>query len=257
MSGPKSEIVLITGAAGGIGSAVAKHLAAAGMRLALVDCNEEALQTLCDELNLPAADILASCTDVSDEQAVTQMVTMVEQHFGAIDYFFNNAAIEGEQAPIEQCPVEILDKVLAINVRGVWLGLKHVIPVMRRSGGGSIVITSSVAGSVGSPGLSAYVASKHAVTGIMRTAAIECADAGIRVNSIHPGLVDTEMAARIGDGSSIGQDEFHALMRSKIPLARLADSQDICGMVAFLFSDAASYCTGSTYFIDGGICAGN
>lgn len=253
----KNKVALITGAAGGIGSAVAKQLASAGMRLALADNNNAALLALRAELNLAEEDIITSCIDVSDEQTVIQMVSAAERHFGSINCFFNNAAIEGEQAPIEQCPVEVLDKVLAVNVRGVWLGLKHVIPVMKRSGGGSIVITSSVAGSVGSPGLSAYVASKHAVTGIMRTAAIECADAGIRVNSIHPGLVDTAMATRIGTGSAIGNEDFQALMRNKIPLARLADSRDICGMVAFLFSDAASYCTGSTYYIDGGICAGN
>ncbi|MFK8021935.1 MAG: SDR family NAD(P)-dependent oxidoreductase [Pseudomonadales bacterium] len=255
----EQQKIIITGAAGGIGSAVSRSLASQGAQLMLVDIGESALHALRDELlaaGAADADVQVCVADVSEPVQVENYVQQTLQAFGGVNRFMNNAGIEGPGASIIDYPLEDFMRVMNINVTGVWLGMKYVLPAMRDAGGGSVIITSSVAGVIGSPNLSGYVTSKHAVIGIMRTAALEHAADDIRVNTIHPGMVDTKMAERIGENSGLGVAGFEELIRSKIPLGRYAQAEDIVGIVNFLFGESASYCTGQQYFVDGGITTG-
>ncbi len=258
MTSENSKTIIITGAAGGIGSVAASHFAGTGAQLMLVDLSEQALEALRSELiakhNLDDEVVQICAADVSQAEQVERYVHQTEERFGRVDCFMNNAGIEGPLAPITDFPLAEFEKVMAVNVTGVWLGMKYVVPLMQRSGG-SIIITSSVGGVMGSPGMSAYVTSKHAVIGIMRTAALELAANNIRVNTIHPGMVDTGMAQRIAENSGIGVENFSEQICANTPLGRYAQPQDIVGMIEFLFSDASSYCTGQQYFIDGGMGA--
>jgi NAD(P)-dependent dehydrogenase (short-subunit alcohol dehydrogenase family) len=182
------KVAIITGGAGGIGAAAAKLFVKEGAKVLLVDINESALQKLVAELGSAASFFVADVTKPEDNAA---FVKAAVDRFGGLDILLANAGIEGAVAPIVDYPVEMFDKVLAINVRGAWLAVKYAGPEIAKRGGGSIVITSSVAGLTGSPGLSAYVTSKHAVIGIMRTAALELAPAKVRVNTIHPAPIET------------------------------------------------------------------
>ncbi|MFK7730361.1 MAG: SDR family NAD(P)-dependent oxidoreductase, partial [Pseudomonadales bacterium] len=190
----QQNTIIITGAAGGIGSAFAHHFAQQQANLMLVDLSESSLSDLKERL-LAAGNVneeaLQTCVaDVTKAGEVQKYVEQTRQAFGGVTGFLNNAGVEGGLAAIPDYPQDVFEHVMAVNVTGVWLGMKYVVPLMKESGGGSIVITSSVGGVMGSPGLSAYVTSKHAVIGIMRTAALECAKDNIRVNTIHPGMVD-------------------------------------------------------------------
>jgi NAD(P)-dependent dehydrogenase (short-subunit alcohol dehydrogenase family) len=246
---------LITGAAGGIGSAVARELAAAGANLSLVDLQIGPIEALIAELAPLPGSAIALAADVSQADQVEAYVNAATQRYGAIDGFLNNAAIEGPSHSIVDYPVEAFERVLDVNVKGVWFGMKYVIPAMNETGG-SIIITSSYAGVRGAPKLSGYITSKHAVVGIMRTAALELAGTNVRVNTVHPGMVDTDMAKRIAENSGLGEEAYSELVCRSNPLGRYAQPEDIVGMLCFLLSDAASYCNGSEYFVDGGIRAG-
>lgn len=246
---------LITGAAGGIGSAIARELAAAGANLSLVDLQLEPIEKLTAEMESSPGSAIALAADVSQADQVEKYVKAATERYGAIDGFLNNAAIEGPAHSIVDYPVEDFERVLDVNVKGVWYGMKYVIPAMNKTGG-SILITSSYAGVRGAPNLSGYITSKHAVVGIMRTAALELAGTNIRVNTVHPGMVDTDMAKRIAVNSGLGEEAYAELVSRSNPLGRYAQPEDIVGMLCFLLSDAGSYCNGSEYFVDGGIRAG-
>ena len=251
---------VVTGAAGGIGSSVAKQLADEGAKLTLVDLDMSALENLGEKLrtetSISHSHIFLKAADVSKVSEVRDYIDASVENHGPIDCFHNNAAIEGPVSFIEEHSVEDFDRVVAVNIRGVWLGLKFAIPHFA-SKGGSIVITSSVAGTIGSPGQSAYVTSKTAVIGIMRTACLELAERNIRVNTVHPGMVDTGMARRIAQQTELGEDGFVDWVTATIPLRRYATPNDVSSMVCYLFSDEASYCNGSEFFVDGGIRVGN
>jgi NAD(P)-dependent dehydrogenase (short-subunit alcohol dehydrogenase family) len=189
--------------------------------------------------------------------------TAVERH-GGIDVFVANAGIEGEVHPIPDYPVDVFDRVMAVNVRGVWLGLKYVIPVMSDRGGGSIVITSSTAGLVGTAGASAYNTSKHAVIGLMRTAALECAPLGIRVNTVNPGPIETRMTQSIAQMRAsqaadppMTPEQFKQATASRVPLDRYGTPEEVARVMLFLASDESSFCTGGVYMVDGGTSAGS
>ena len=168
--------------------------------------------------------------------------------------FFNNAGIEGVVKPITDYPEDVFDKVISVNVKGIWLGNKFALPQM--NDGGSIIITSSVAGILGFAGLGAYVTSKHAVVGIMRTSAIEAAPRKIRVNSVHPAPVNNRMMRSIEEGASAGHgEEVKKQFEATIPLGRYAEPVEIAKLVLFLASDDSQYITGTTQVIDGGMCA--
>ncbi len=185
------KIAVITGGAGGIGQASARQFTAEGARVVLVDREEAELQSVVRSLGEDVASYIVA--DVTQPEQVQSYVNEAVQRWGGIDILLANAGIEGIVSPIPDYPVDMFEQVMAVNVRGVWLGLKYVIPVMRERGGGSIVITSSTAGIGGTAGMSAYTTSKHAVIGMMRTAALECAPMGIRVNTVNPAPIETPM----------------------------------------------------------------
>jgi NAD(P)-dependent dehydrogenase (short-subunit alcohol dehydrogenase family) len=249
----KNKVAVITGGSGGIGKATAKLFLAKGAKVMIVGRNEEKLKTATKELS---SKHLAYCVaDVSKPKDITKYTEATLSAFGKIDIFFNNAGIEGVVKPIVEYPEDIFDNVIATNLKGVWSGCKYVIPKMEE--GGSVIITSSVAGLKGFAGLGAYVASKHAVVGIMRVAALEFAPNKIRVNTIHPGPVNTRMMRSIEkDISPDNPNEAKKGFEADIPLKRYAESEEIAQLALFLASDASKYITGSMHVIDGGMNAG-
>lgn len=245
------KVVLLTGAGGGIGVAASRQFIAEGANVVLADLDTSVTQSLCDEFGAHRCACIA--VDVTRSDQVQAMVQTCVDKFGGLDVFIANAGVEGKIGPIIDGDVTDLDHVLAVNVRGVWLGLHHAIPVMRDGGGGSIIITSSGAGVKGSPNTSAYTASKHAVVGLMRSAALECAPFGIRVNTVNPGAVDTRMMTSIVQGfADVGAGDFRAIVEASTPLGRYGLPDEVANMMVFLASDASSYCTGSIYMVDGG-----
>ena len=195
--------------------------------------------------------------DVTNSAQVAGYVDAAREAFGRVDVLFNNAGIEGTYAPMIEYPEESFDQVIAVNVRGVWLGIKYAAPAMIASGGGSIVNTASVAGLLGSRGISPYSASKHAVAGLTKSAALELATSGVRVNAVCPGPIETRMTRSLeanfgGDDA----DDIRKRFRERLPVQRYGEPHEVAALVAFLASDEASYITGSLYPIDGGFTAG-
>ncbi|PYE83862.1 SDR family NAD(P)-dependent oxidoreductase [Pseudoroseicyclus aestuarii] len=245
----KDKVVLITGAAGGIGIAAARKFAAQGAKLALVDLSQEGLEKAAADLH----GALLIAANVTDEQDVKAMVAKTVEQFGRIDVFVNNAGINGDFAPITEQTAENYRKVLDINVVGVALGLKHVVAQMKTQGSGAIVNTASNGGLLGAPGMSAYVASKHAVLGINKSVALEVAGDGIRVNAVCPSGVDTQMMRSIETNAMKGQEEkAREQFEAAVPLGRYAEPEEIADLMLFLSSDKASFITGAYYRIDGG-----
>ena len=248
------KVVLITGAGGGIGQAAVRKFVSEGAKVMLADINTDITQPLVNELGADRCACVA--VDVAEADQVENMVRTTVDTFGSIDVFVANAGTEGKIGSIMDTDVSNLDKVLAVNVRGVWLGLHYVMPVMRDGGGGSIIITSSGAGVQGSPNTAAYNTSKHAVIGLMRCAALESAQFGIRVNTVNPGAVETRMMESIEDGfAEAGAGDFRAMVEAVTPLGRYGQPEEIANMMVFLGSDDSSYCTGSVYMVDGGNAA--
>lgn len=248
------KVVLITGAAGGIGKETAKLFASHGAKLVLIDLDKKALDSLVEELQLE--DYLIQEADVTNEQQVVNFVQNTKAKFGKIDVFFNNAGIEGKDASIIETTAEDLDKVLNVNIKGVFFGLKHVLAVMVGQGYGSVINSASITGLRGSRGLAPYSASKHAVISLSKSAALEVVDAGVRVNAICPGYVDTRMMLAIEEGKASGQaQQLRAKTMENVPMKRYAKPEEIANLVLFLASDASSYITGSQYVIDGGLLA--
>jgi NAD(P)-dependent dehydrogenase (short-subunit alcohol dehydrogenase family) len=250
------KVAVVTGGAGSIGLATSVLFAQEGAKVLLVDLNEQALQEAVAAIDSDAVSYVVA--DVTQPEQVQQYVETAVACYGGIDIFINNAGIEGEVNTITDYSIETFDKVIAVNVRGVWLGLKYVIPEMQKRGGGSIVITSSIAGVSGGSGISPYIASKHAVVGIMRSAAAECAPMGIRVNTINPGVTETRMMRSLEE--QIMPDEPEKAKQGFVQgvgLQRYATPQEIAQMMLFLAGDESSYCTGSIYMIDGGMTKRN
>jgi NAD(P)-dependent dehydrogenase (short-subunit alcohol dehydrogenase family) len=246
----QNKVAIITGGAGSIGKTTAKLFLEEGAKVLLVDLNESQLKEVQTELANENVAIFAA--DVSKAKEVESYVNEAIKRFGKIDIFFNNAGIEGVVKPIVDYPEDVFDKVLAVNVKGIWLGNKYVLPKI--SDGGSIILTSSVAGLLGFAGLGAYVVSKHAVVGIMRTSAIEAAPRKIRVNSIHPSPVNNRMMRSIEEGASAGNGEaVKKQFEASIPMKRYAEPIEIAQLVLFLASDKSQFITGTTQVIDGGL----
>jgi NAD(P)-dependent dehydrogenase (short-subunit alcohol dehydrogenase family) len=264
------KIAIITGGSGGIGRAAARLFVEEGARVLLIDLNEAALQeataaALQGAESPDAASYVVA--DTTQPEQVEGFVKTAVERYGGVDILLANAGIEGRVLPITEYPVDVFDQVLAVNVRGVWLGLKYVIPVMQQRGGGSIVITSSVAGLRGGAGTSAYTTSKHAVIGLMRSAALEGAPHKIRVNTVNPAPIETRMmrsleqqraenAERSGDADAT-PEQMKARGAARIPLQRYGEPEEVARLMLFLASDESSFCTGGIYTVDGGISAGN
>ncbi|WP_299215343.1 SDR family NAD(P)-dependent oxidoreductase [uncultured Aquimarina sp.] len=248
----KNKVVIITGGACGIGKATASLFLENGAKVMLVDINENELKNAMDEFN--NANIDYCLADVSKSDDTKYYVSETLLKFGSIDIFFSNAGIEGVFKSIVEYPEAIFDQVIAVNLKGVFLGCQYVIPKMTE--GGSVIITSSVAGLKGFEGLGPYVASKHAIIGIMKVAALENADRKIRVNTIHPGPVHTHMMRSIEediapDNPKEAQKGFEAI----IPFGRYAEADEIANLVLFMASDESKYITGTMQVIDGGMNA--
>ena len=246
------KVAVVTGAAGVIGTATMRLLAERGARVVAVDRREQDLQTAVRDL--PAsAQALAVAADVTDEDEVAGYVRAAVGKFGAIDVFYNNAGIEGDVAPITNYSLQTFRRVLDVNLVGVFLGLKHVLPVMLKQNKGSIINTASIAGLFGSPEVAVYSASKHAVIGLTKSAALECTATGVRVNCVCPGLIDSRMLSAIIEGRNPGNAPVpDDKIVERIPARRLGQASEVASIVAFLASDEASYVSGSAYTVDGG-----
>jgi NAD(P)-dependent dehydrogenase (short-subunit alcohol dehydrogenase family) len=245
------KVAIITGAARGIGAAAARLFAAEGASVMLADVLAEPLQAVASEIGTKAA---VCPTDVTDEAAVKKLVDDTVARFGKVDIALLNAGIEGTMTSIVDYPAEMFDKVIAVNVRGVWLGLKYVMRAMENSGG-SIVITSSTSGIRATTGLSAYTASKHAVIGLMRSAALEGSDKKIRVNTVNPSPIDTPMIASLEKMRGLAGRNDQP-MAAGTPLGRYGTPEEVARLMLFLASDESSFCTGGVYMVDGGVSAG-
>ena len=246
----KNKVAIITGGAGGIGLTTAKLFLEEGAKIMLVDINEKELKKAVDSFS--SGDISYCVANVSNAKDHSNYVAKTLEKYGKIDIFFNNAGIEGDFKPIAEYPEEMFDKVISVNLKGVWLGCQHVIPKMEDEG--SVMITSSVAGLKGFKGLGAYVATKHAIIGIMRVAALEFAERRIRVNTIHPGPVNNRMMRSIEQQiSPDNPGEAQKGFVGSIPFGRYAESKEIANMALFLASDDSKYITGTTQVVDGGM----
>jgi NAD(P)-dependent dehydrogenase (short-subunit alcohol dehydrogenase family) len=250
------KVAVVTGAAGVIGTATIRLLAERGARIVAVDRRAADLQAAIKGLPA-AAEVMAFTADVTSEEEVADYVNASVDRFGTIDVFYNNAGIEGDVAPITEYSLESFRRVLDVNVVGVFLGMKHVLPVMLKQDKGSIINTASIAGLMGSPHIAVYSASKHAVIGLTRSAALECATTGVRVNCVCPGMIDSRMLSTIIEGRNPGNAPVaNEKIVERIPARRLGHASEVASIVAFLASDEASYVSGSAYTVDGGRTAG-
>lgn len=247
------KTVLVTGAAGGIGQATVARFIREGAHAVLVDMDLAALTQQAERFGSAVSIFQA---DVANEAQADAAMTAALAIVQRIDIAVLNAGIEGARGPLHATPVQEFDRVLAVNVRGVFIWLSRLMAHMRNKGGGVITITSSVAGLRGAVGMAPYITSKHAVIGLMKVAALEGAAHNIRVNTINPGPIDTRMMQAIDE--SVGAlEEVRAKKFARIPLGRYGTPDEVAAMTAFLSSEDAGYCTGGSYLADGGAMAGS
>jgi NAD(P)-dependent dehydrogenase (short-subunit alcohol dehydrogenase family) len=244
------KVALITGGAGSIGMATARAFVAAGARVVIADLDQSALERAAAGLGGESA---AWCmTDVTDPDQVSRAVNETIERYGRLDCAFANAGVFGVVSPVAEYPVDVFNRVMAVNVTGSFLVAKYALAAMEP--GGSLIINSSVVGLTSDQGIAAYATSKHAVVGLMRTAAKEMAPKGIRVNTIHPGPTDNTFQHRI-EVEAIGasEEESAKVFEQMIPLARHAEPDEIALAVVFLASDESRFITGHTLTVDGGL----
>ncbi len=246
----EGRVALVTGGAGSIGAASARALVAAGARVVLADRERPGLEAVAGELGDEHA--LAAVGDVTDSAFVRDAVALALERFGGLDIAFANAGVFGEIGPIADYSEDVFDEVMAVNVRGPFLVCKHALRAMRD--GGSIILNSSVVGLTADPGICAYATSKHALVGLMRTAAKEAAPRGIRVNTIHPGPVDNDFQRRV-ETTATGEsaERAAAVFEQMIPLRRHATPEEIADTVVFLAGPGSSFITGARIPVDGGM----
>jgi NAD(P)-dependent dehydrogenase (short-subunit alcohol dehydrogenase family) len=250
MSRLAGRVALITGGAGSIGGATARAFVAEGAKVVLADLDEQGMAAIAAELGDEAA---AVACDVTDEDAVAGAVRTAVERFGGLHVAFANAGVFGTHHAVAEYPVDVFDQVMAVNVRGSFLVCKHAMKAMG-DGPGAIVINSSVVGLTSAPGILAYATAKHALVGLMRTAAHEGAKQGIRVNTIHPGPVDNRFQHTIEVGATgASEDEATRIFDGMIPLDRHAQPEEIARAVVFLAGDDSSFVTGATIAADGGL----
>jgi NAD(P)-dependent dehydrogenase (short-subunit alcohol dehydrogenase family) len=247
------KVAVITGAGNGIGRQTALAFAERGAKVLVVDKDAGGAERTAGTIRQQGGDARANVADVTRSEHVQAYVKEALDAYGRIDCFFNNAGIEGKVAPIVDYDEAVFDQVIGVNVKGVFLGMRHVLPVMLKQKSGAVVNTASVAGLVATPGMSAYVASKHAVIGLTKAAAGEVARGGVRVNAVCPGPIDTRMIHSLesqlnpANPASVG-DRYQA----SLPIGRYGTAEEVANVVLFLCSDLASNITGAQYVVDGG-----
>jgi NAD(P)-dependent dehydrogenase (short-subunit alcohol dehydrogenase family) len=247
----KGKVAIVTGASSGIGRAAVRLFAREGAAVVAADVQDPQGQELADDLARDQRPCSFVHADVSSELDIEGMVQFAMSSFGRLDVLFNNAGIEGEQAPTADATIDNWERVIAINLKSVFLGMKHAIPAMLRTGGGSIVNNASVAGLVGFPGIPAYCASKGGVVQLTRTTALEYAAQGIRVNCLCPGVIDTPMVQRFTHDDPV----LAAQLTETEPVGRVGRPEEVAELALFLASDRSSFLTGAIIPVDGGFVA--
>ena len=251
----EDKVAIITGATGGIGKAATELFLKEGANVLMIDLNEDDLIEVTKEIDSNKLSYLQG--DVSLYSDNLKAVELAVERYGGLDIFIANAGVAGEIQPITEYDESTFDNLMAVNAKGPFLGLKACIPALTERGGGSVVITSSVAGLTGAPFLSPYVMSKHAVVGLTKSAAKECAEMNIRVNSVNPSPVETNMMRVLEDGMSEinGEEVNQETFAEQIPLGRYAEANEIAKLMLFLSGDDSEFITGSVHTIDGGFTA--
>lgn len=250
-NGYEQRVAVITGAAAGIGRATALAFAARGARVVVADIDEQGGQHVVGAARENGGEAMFVRCDVTRDADVQALVATTLEHYGRLDFAFNNAGIEVEQSKLADGDEAVFDRIMDVNVKGVWRCMKHQIPAMLAQGGGAIVNTASVAGLGAAPKMSVYSASKHAVIGLTKSAAVEYAKKGIRVNAICPAVIDTDMFRRAAE-SDPRKAEFAAAMH---PVGRLGTADEIAAAVLYLCSPDAGFTTGVALPVDGGATA--
>jgi NAD(P)-dependent dehydrogenase (short-subunit alcohol dehydrogenase family) len=245
----ENKVALVTGAASGLGLATAKAFAESGASVVLADWNEEAAQSAASELAAQGHKTLAMCCDVAEDSQVEAMVKQTVAAFGRIDAAYNNAGVQNVLAATADTTREDYDRAMGINLRGVWSCMKFELQQMNKQGNGVIVNCSSIGGRVGGAERGIYHAAKHGVIGFTRSAALEYAARGIRINAVCPGLIWTPMADQM---VAAGQGEALRAMEKAVPMRRVGRPEEVADVVLWLSSDAASYITGQSISVDGG-----
>ena len=245
----ENKVALVTGAAAGMGLTTAKAFAQAGAAVVLADFKEEAVKAEAQKLRVAGYKTIAVRCDVSDDAQVAAMVDRTVGEFGRLDAAFNNAGVMAHIAPTGNSTREDWERVIGINLRGVWSCMKHELRQMERQGSGAIVNNASVGALTGNPGIGSYIASKHGVVGLTRTAALEYVKLGIRVNAVNPGLIDTQVARDVVNGNEQAYEEI----AKHVPIGRAGRPEEIASAVLWLCSSGASYVVGHALTVDGGM----
>lgn len=249
------KVAIITGATGGIGEAAAKLFLGLGAKVMLVARSADKLAATKARLDA-YGEVDGSISDAADEEGTAAAVAATLDRFGGLDIVIANAGTEGALKPIEALTIEEFEDTMRTNVTGVWLTMKHCVAPLKARGGGSIVALSSIAGRIGFPAMAPYIASKHAVYGLVKTAALELGPSNIRVNAVGPGPIDNRMIDSLQN--QLAPDDPAALrsgIEASIAMRRYGTNEEVAHLLAFLASDASSYCNGSIYMIDGGYVA--
>jgi NAD(P)-dependent dehydrogenase (short-subunit alcohol dehydrogenase family) len=244
----EGKVVLVTGAASGIGKAIALRLAQEGAAVGAVDLHQEAAQQVVDEIVAAGGRAIAIRADVGTAEDVKSAVDAIVQAFGSLTHAVNNAGIGGPQGPIQDIDNDGYLKLIDVNLHSVFYGMKYEIPELLKAGGGAIVNMSSILGVVGTPLAVPYVTAKHGVSGMTKATALQVADRGIRINSVHPGYIDTPLLKNL-------PDEAYGALVGLHPIGRLGAADEVAELTVFLLSDRASFITGSQHLVDGGYTA--
>jgi len=247
-----NKVAIVTGGSFGIGRAAAIAFASLGARVVVADSIQDEEQTTLKQIKEAGGQAIFKKCDVSKSAEVKAMVDKTVATYGRLDFAFNNAGIEGALATTQECTEDNWDKTIGVNLKGIWLCMKYEIPYMLQQGKGAIVNCASVAGLIGFPGLPAYVVSKHGVVGLTKTAALENAKQGIRINAVCPGVIHTAMIDRI-TGMNKEVEKQYVTME---PVGRMGKPEEVAEAVIWLCSDAASFVTGHSMPVDGGWIAG-